>query len=159
MKKLWNIPDMPVWSISTCSSEGAPNMNICSYMTPVSMKPKKYVIAVYLNTQTHTNIQNSEYVIAQLLSEEQAVLVRRLGKKSSLHFPKKMQSILANTGVDSGLHFLPQSIGYFILKKETVLLKSGDHDIAIFSVEKSVYLNPLKNVLTLTYLREKNIIA
>lgn len=159
MKKLWNIPDMPVWSISTCNTDGASNMNICTYMTPVSMQPKKYVIAVYPNTQTYNNIQHSKYVIAQLLSEEQAVLVRRLGKKSSLLFPKKMQPILASTAIDGKLHFLTQSIGYFILKKETALLTAGDHDIAVFSVEKTVYLNPLKKVLTLAYLKEKNIIA
>ncbi len=159
MKKLWNIPDMPVWSISSCDISGIPNMNICTYMTPVSMKPKKYVIAVYPNTKTHLNVQNSEYIIAQLLSEEQAHLVKKLGKKSSLIFPKKIQSLLATTGTDGHLSFLPDSIGYFILKKEIPLTKAGDHDIAIFSVEKTVYLNPLKKVLSLSYLKEKGILA
>jgi flavin reductase (DIM6/NTAB) family NADH-FMN oxidoreductase RutF len=159
MKKLWNIPDMPVWSISTCDSAGIPNMNICTYMTPVSMNPKKYIIAVYPNTQTYTNVQNSEFLLAQLLSEEQAHLVRLLGKKSSLYFPKKMQSITKTTETDGIFSFLPKSIGYFILKKDTSLLQAGDHDVAIFSIEKIVYLNPLNKVLTLSYLKERGLIA
>lgn len=159
MRKLWNMPDMPVWSISTCDNAGVPNMNICTYMTPVSMQPKKYVIAVYPNTKTHANIQNSEFLLAQLLSEEQALLVRRLGKKSSLRFPNKMYSLIKKAGADGLFSFLPESVGYVLLKKETSLAQAGDHDIAIFSVEKTVYLNPLKKILTLAHLKEKGILA
>jgi hypothetical protein len=159
MKKLWNIPDMPVWSISTCDSAGTPNMNICTYMTPVSMQPKKYVIAIYHNTQTYKNVKSSDFLLAQLLSEEQAPLIRRLGKKSTLSYPKKMKTIIKNTGTDGLFSFLPLSIGYYILKKETPLINAGDHDIAIFSVEKIAYLNPSRKVLTLAYLKEKGIIA
>jgi flavin reductase (DIM6/NTAB) family NADH-FMN oxidoreductase RutF len=150
---------MPVWSVSTCDKNGMPNMNICTYMTPVSMQPKKYVIAVYHNTKTYENIQNGDRILVQLLSEEQVSLVRRLGKKSTLTYPQKMNSIIKIACKDESFSFLPQSVGYFILKKESNLIPAGDHDIAICNVEKTVYLNPLSKVLTLSYLQEKQIIA
>ena len=81
MQKPWNIPDLPVYSLATYA-DGMVNMNICTYVTKVSMSPGMYVIAVYEGTKTLENISTSDIAVLQLLHEEQHGLVRLLGKKS-----------------------------------------------------------------------------
>ena len=50
MKKIrvkpWNRVDGPIYSLST-AAHGKGNLNICSYVTPISMKPKRYIVGVY----------------------------------------------------------------------------------------------------------------
>ena len=45
MKRPWNIISPPVYSLVTYDEEGKVNMNICTYVSAVSMKPKMYSIA------------------------------------------------------------------------------------------------------------------
>ena len=40
MKRPWNIIDSPIYSLQSVDEEGKINMNICTYVTAVSMKPK-----------------------------------------------------------------------------------------------------------------------
>ena len=47
MRKPWNLPHLPVHSLMTFDAEGRINMNICTYVTAVSLDPKRYAIAVY----------------------------------------------------------------------------------------------------------------
>jgi len=50
-KKPWNRTDHPVYSIS--STDGKENnMHIISYVTAISMQPKRYVVGVYEGTKT-----------------------------------------------------------------------------------------------------------
>ena len=82
MRKLWNRPPIAVWSLSTKNSSGQSNMNICTYVTATSLKPKLLTIAVYHGTQTHKNISVGSTVLLQLLTEELASIVRICGQQS-----------------------------------------------------------------------------
>jgi hypothetical protein len=55
MKKARNLPAYPVYSLLTKDIKGAINMNIMTYIVPVSMKPKKYMIALYEGTKSLDN--------------------------------------------------------------------------------------------------------
>ncbi len=51
MKKPWNRVDLPVYSVS--SRHGVEeNMHICTYVSAVSMDPKRFMVALYKGTKT-----------------------------------------------------------------------------------------------------------
>lgn len=80
-KNPWNRVDQPVYSISSAAN-GAVNMNICSYATPISMKPKRYIVAIYRNTRTLELVQQNPEFVLQFLTRSQYTLVNLLEKKS-----------------------------------------------------------------------------
>jgi flavin reductase (DIM6/NTAB) family NADH-FMN oxidoreductase RutF len=82
MRKIWNRPEGAVWSLSTRSVSEVGNMNICTYVTVMSLKPKLMMVAVYKNTQTLKNIALGKTVVLQLLTEELAPVVRVCGRQS-----------------------------------------------------------------------------
>lgn len=86
-KKPWNRVDQPVYSISSAHNAEV-NMNICSYATPVSMKPKRYIVAIYKNTKTLELIKQNPQFLLQILAEDQYKLINLLGKKSGFHMNK-----------------------------------------------------------------------
>jgi flavin reductase (DIM6/NTAB) family NADH-FMN oxidoreductase RutF len=82
MRRIWNRPADAVWSLSTQSVNGIGNMNICTYVTAVSLSPKLMLVAVYKNTQTLLNCSVGNKVLLQLLTQELAPVVRVCGQKS-----------------------------------------------------------------------------
>ena len=101
MKRPWNIIDAAVYSLATYHNDIL-NMNICTYVTAISMQPKLYAIAVYNHTKTLDNLLQPSSAVLQLLHKEQYKLVKMLGKKEML-----------------------QSHGFVALDKATVLACSG----------------------------------
>ena len=83
VKRPWNIVDMPVYSLATYH-KGQVNMNICTYVSAVSMKPKLFMVAIDYNTQTYQNLQENDTAVLQILHEDQQQLVPMLGKKSGV---------------------------------------------------------------------------
>lgn len=63
-------------------------MNIMTYVIPVSMKPKHYIIAIYDDTRSLENWQSTHRGILQILAPSHAPLVRVLGKKSGKVYDK-----------------------------------------------------------------------
>ena len=88
MRRPWNIINLPIYSLQTVDSNGKLNMNICTYVSVVSMKPKIYSIAIYYGTKTIENLDNSNNVVLQILSKKNIGLVKNLGKKSGLKIDK-----------------------------------------------------------------------
>ncbi len=93
MRKPWNLPSYPTYSLLTENtseknsqigmfSENSKNMNVMTYVIPVSMNPKHYIIALYHDTQSLENWQSTHRGILQILSPDHSSLVRVLGKKS-----------------------------------------------------------------------------
>ena len=64
-------------------------MNICTYVSAISMNPKLYAVAVYENTQTLENIEESDYAVLQLLHESHFHLVKKLGQTSGMKYNKE----------------------------------------------------------------------
>ena len=55
MRRPWNIINLPIYSLQTVDKDGKLNMNICTYVSVVSMKPKIYSVAVYYGTKKLTD--------------------------------------------------------------------------------------------------------
>ena len=75
MKRPWNIIDLPVYSLLSNDINGNINMNICTYVSAVSMKPKIYSIAIDFKTKTYDNLIASDRVVLQLLSKKNISLL------------------------------------------------------------------------------------
>ncbi len=88
MRKPWNLPSYPVYSLLTENRLWQKNMNIMTYVTPVSMSPKHYILAIYHGTQTLENWSYTHRGILQILSPIHTSLVRVLGKKSGKFYDK-----------------------------------------------------------------------
>ena len=115
MRKPWNLPNLPVYSIMT-QNEGRINMNICTYVTAISMEPKRYAIGIYYNTQTLINIQGGSAIVLQLLSESQFPLIRNFGQKSGINWDKDAFIMRKNSGNIS----IPNKVQYELIKWKNV---------------------------------------
>ncbi|MEI6716790.1 MAG: hypothetical protein WCK87_03650, partial [Candidatus Saccharibacteria bacterium] len=77
-RRPWNRVSQQIYSLSTLDAYGKINMNIVSYATAATLKPKSYVIAVYRSTKTHANIFDksaNEYFLLQGLAKPQSKFV------------------------------------------------------------------------------------
>ena len=81
MKRPWNRTDAPVYSVSS-THDGRENMHICTYVTAVSMQPKRLMVALYKGTLTLELVQQEGRFILQLLESSQHRLVDLLGRRS-----------------------------------------------------------------------------
>ncbi len=165
MKKPWNIPDLPVYSIAT-QADGKVNMNICTYVSAVSMSPKRYAVAIYYDTQTLENVRQNQEFVLQLLSEKQAPVVRNFGQKSGRSFDKHgfIQRKNQKSPVDSAYQ-LTQWNGWPVLKESVALLhlkviqhqNAGDHELFLCDVVSYKVQNN-HNPLTINKLRELKLV-
>ena len=81
MKRPWNRVDLPVYSISS-TFQDEENMHICTYVSSISMTPKRMMVAIYKGTKTlELTIKNSNMIL-QLLGEKQYNLINLLGQQS-----------------------------------------------------------------------------
>lgn len=155
MQKPWNIPNLPVYSLAT-HVNGQSNMNICTYVSAVSMQPKLYAIAVYNNTKTLENIEQVEVAVLQLLHSSHASLIKKLGQTSGKNYNK--QKYLEKKGVLTewnGFSIL-QNLSAVVLLKKKEALQTGDHKLFVFEALQHKSFN--KEYLTVDFLREKKII-
>ena len=158
MRKLWNRPALPVWSLITADSQGVANANICTYVTSISLSPKLIVVAVYKKTQTLTNLESGSPALLCLLAEDQANLVRICGRMSGKVVTKFDR--LSKKHRLRRLNHLPyftDSCGVLSLKLLSLTDTPGDHYLATMRVTASKNLND-KTILTTEYLRAKRLI-
>jgi flavin reductase (DIM6/NTAB) family NADH-FMN oxidoreductase RutF len=156
MQRPWNLPDAPIYSLATHDTAGRLNMNICTYVTAISMKPKMYAIAVFENTKTLENIKNGSSIVLQLLSPDQYNLVNYLGKKSGNNYDKELYL----TKKDA----IQEWYSYRILKNISAVVSlawvqstlHGDHHLMVFSVDKYKSFSP--DYLTTDILNDHKII-
>lgn len=137
MRRPWNLVDTPVYSLATYQA-GRVNMNICTYVTPISMQPKQYAVAVYYGTQTYKWLADSDACMLQFLSKEAAGLIRTLGKKSGVTYDKHHYLSQHNHLTHWQSHaVLKQANAYLLLDKISQTNTGGDHELFIFQVRKS----------------------
>ncbi len=157
MQRPWNIIDTPVYSLLTYNENGTINMNICTYVTPISMQPKMYTIGVYINTKTLQNLQRGSKAILQLLSIQNLPLVRLLGKQSGNKINKQASLVKKNALINWE--------GNMVLKNASAYLKvellqnnlTGDHWSYLYQV--SQYKSFAEEVLMLSHLKQHKIIS
>ena len=73
---------MPVYALASTAKDNCPSMNIVTFTTPVSVKPRLFMVSLYHNTMTKDSFLHSKYGILQLLNKDQKYLVPILGKSS-----------------------------------------------------------------------------
>jgi len=158
VKKPWNLSDVTIYSLASYDTEQEVNMNICTYVTPMSMDPKLYSIAVYRNTKTLENCLNTQKVILQILSKDQIQLVNTLGKKSGLNYNKKKyldkKQVLTFW---ENQEVLKECAAYVLLEKvEVIDIEESDHILFIYKVLKAKTNH--NQLLTLNDLRDKKLV-
>jgi flavin reductase (DIM6/NTAB) family NADH-FMN oxidoreductase RutF len=155
MRKLWNRPDLPVWSLVTAGQEGQTNMNICTYVTSVSMTPKLMMIAVYEHTKTLENIlaQPKQPILLQLLSQSLAPVVRICGQQSG-HTIDKVNRLRKKYSLSyyEELPYFVDAAGIMQLVPDSLITGEGDHCLVVAKVAWSKNLNDVP-ILTTEYLK------
>ena len=163
-RRPWNRVSQQIYSLSTLDTDGKINMNIVSYATAATLKPKSYVIAVYRGTKTHANIFDKsakEYFLLQGLAKPQSRYIRPLGQKSGLSYDKakylSKQNISFYNLDGSDYGYLPDC-GFVIACKITSKVVYGDHDLITSEAVKIVEDNNAAQLLTTQDLIELGII-
>lgn len=85
--KPWNRIDAQVYTLAT--SDGVRgNLNICTYVTPIAMKPKRFIIGVYKGTKSLENLEKNPTGLLQYMAQDQWEHVKLLGKKTGFAVDK-----------------------------------------------------------------------
>lgn len=155
-KRPWNLPDLPVYSLQTISKDGVLNFNICTYVSSVSMKPKRFMVAVYKDTKTLENLELGSKANLILLSKENIKLVRNFGKKSGTDIDK-FSKIKDPTVEFQNMQVMQNAVAVMNLKTLQTL-DAGDHIIYLFDLEKHKTLSG-KEILYLSDLWKSKIIS
>ncbi|MGC8750520.1 flavin reductase family protein [Hydrotalea sp.] len=157
MQRPWNLPNLPVYSLATYW-DGTVNLNICTYVSAVSMQPKLYMIAIYNHTETLQRMQQTNEAVLQLLNAQQHYLVRPLGKKSGSTFSKQqwLEKKYLLTAWNN-LTVLKEAAAYVHLQKINTITTSGDHVLFLFKVLHAKSCS--RNILTTEILAQKKIIT
>ena len=158
MKRPWNIINPTIYSLVTYDETDNLNMNICSYVSAVSLKPKIYLIAIDYSTKTYENLKLNSSVVLQLLSKSHLKIIRKLGKKSGYLINKekylKSKDMLDNWRKNV---VLKDTCALIELKKNNEINIEGDHAIFTFSVLKYTTLSE-DRILTFRDLIDNKII-
>lgn len=157
MQRPWNLPNLPVYSLATYW-EGTVNLNICTYVSAVSMQPKLYMIAIYHHTETLQRMLQTNEAVLHLLEARQHFLVRTLGKKSGTTFNKQqwLQNKYLLTEWNN-LTVLKEAAAYVHLQKVNNITTPGDHTLFLFRVLHAKSCS--RNILTTELLAQKKIIT
>jgi flavin reductase (DIM6/NTAB) family NADH-FMN oxidoreductase RutF len=112
-------------------------MNICTYVTAISMEPKIYAIAIYNETKTLENMLRTDRAILQFLHPDQYKLVRNLGQRSGLSF-NKYNYLSKNNLLESWNNYdVLKNASARILLEKIDFTQTGDHVLFTFKTELS----------------------
>lgn len=158
MRKLWNRPNLPVWSLVSKDAEGHPNFNICTYVTSVSMEPKLMLVAIYKGTKSLENIRLSRHGLLQLLTKELAPAVRVCGQMSGHSMNKFARLQKRYTFAEhGGFQYFESAAGFMELEFVELIESEGDHVLALARVLVSKNLHEA-TILTTDYLKDNHFI-
>lgn len=158
MRKVWNRPAWPVWSVSTIDTAGVGNMNIATYVQAVSLDPKLMTVAVYHHTKTLANITANKRCLLQLLPQSLAPVVRICGQTSGNDIDKisrlQKRFVLEQ---HASLYYFADAAGFMELEITDLHEVGGDHVLATGVVTKQKNLHDVQ-ILTTEYLRDNGYI-
>jgi flavin reductase (DIM6/NTAB) family NADH-FMN oxidoreductase RutF len=156
MKKPWNRTDLPVYSVSSFHA-GAGNMHICTYVSAVSMQPKRFMVALFKETRTLDLVERERRLVLQLLAAGQYRLIPLLGRKSG-HDTDKL-SVLERRGLLTrweGVAVLDEALAWMHLSVIDTL-DAGDHVMMLCNMDR--YRNHREGEpLTLDILRQRGLV-
>lgn len=154
-KKPWNRVNLPVYSVSSYDGMRH-NMNICTYVTPVSLTPKQYMVSIYKGTKTLDNVTKTHHFVLQLLDARHVSLVGRLSKYSGRK-KDKLKTMERMLSTYKEFKILTDAIA--VIEMAVIsMVDAGDHMVALCDVVS--YKNISEGeVLTLDHLRSKKLIS
>lgn len=156
MRRPWNRVDLPVYSVSS-NANGNHNMHICTYVSAVSMEPKRFMVALYDGTKTRELVEKNGHFILQLLARDQYTLIKHLGQQSGHKKDKlallKKRSLLAE---QENFYYLKDALAIMECKVIDTL-DGGDHKLFICDILSWKNLND-GIPLTTGFLQDKKII-
>jgi len=132
-------------------------MHICTYVSAVSMQPKRFMVALFKGSLTLEMVEKNRHFVLQLLEEKQFRLVELLGRKSGrvidkIDLLKKRKA----TTVWKKFIVLQDALAWMEL---TVIssIDAGDHVMMLCDLAAAKNVRE-GNPLTLDTLREKKLI-
>ncbi len=155
-KKPWNRLNLPVYSVSSKTADNS-NMDIITYASQISMKPKRFTCGFYHGTQTLLNIEASGEFVLQLLADSQYRLVELLGKKSGKNIDKISRLQKRNELIKWNNFSVLKNCLAVILLKVFNGFEGGDHKGFLCDVVAYKNLNE-GDSLTMDILREEKLI-
>ena len=153
-KKPLNRTNPAIWSIASAYN-GQYNMNICSYVTGISMKPSRMVVGIYKNTLTLELVRQSNEMVLQLLANHHYKLVRLLGQTSG-YKKEKLRSLKIPVIQYKGHQCLADALSLIFLKIKQQI-DAGDHWMMLCDISSFINLNE-GIPLTMDVLREKKLV-
>jgi len=160
-KKPWNRVDLPVYSVSSCDNKGNSNMNIITYASQISMKPKQFICGIYKHTKTLSNVLENPVFVLQLLSAQQFNLVQLLGKQTGNQIDKMQRLQKRNCVTEwNGYTVLKECLAVMEMHATHIVASieaQPDHELFLCNVISYKNLND-GAPLTLNILREKKLI-
>ena len=133
-------------------------MNICTYVTPISLAPKLILVSLYHHTKTLANVREHPRALLQLLTEAQASAVRTCGHNSGNQFDKLARLEKTHQiNYSQGLPYFAEAAGFIRLDFQEFTEVGADHTLGIGRVVGSKNLSDAP-ILTTYYLREHGII-
>ena len=138
MKKPWNRVDLPVYSVSSRHGTDE-NMHICTYVSAVSMEPKRFMVALFKGTKTLELAGAERRFVLQLLADKMARL-----RKRKMITEWKGFTVLSNAAAWLELSIIDE-------------MDAGDHVMMLCDVIASKNVQDTK-ILTLDMLRERGLI-
>jgi len=156
MRRPWNRVNLPVYSVSSACGQDH-NMHICTYVSAVSMTPKRYMVALYHGTRTLELVRKNGHFVLQLLGDDQYGLVRLLGQESG-HRKDKIASLMRRGKLSAykDFHVLREALA-LVECRVVSSMDGGDHHLFLCDVVSYRNIRP-GEPLTTGLLREKKII-
>lgn len=162
----------PVFSLATrtttADDSNAPtsNMNIVTYASPVSIRPKRlWTVGLYKETLSYQNFKKAGKGVLQLLTQDHIPIIRILGGSSGGDVDKQDECYklgfkwkeIASEKEDYPL-VLPKCKSYLLVELVGDLIDGGSHDIAICRITK-MFSDSEEAHLETQYLRDCGIIT
>lgn len=148
MQRPWNKSPEVVYSLSTLGENNIPNMNICTYVVPISMQPKKYMIALDPHTQTYKNFVSSHFAILQIFGKDCKKYVTPFGRKSGVN-GNKLEKYKKELIEYKQYYILKKAAAYlYVQKKEHIKVSGADHELFIVDVLSFSYQHQESDFLT-----------
>ena len=156
MKKPWNRVDLPVYSVSSRHGTDE-NMHICTYVSAVSMEPKRFMVALFKGSKTLELAGAERRFVLQLLAEGDHGLIALLGRQSG-HQVDKMARLRKRKMITEWKGFTVLSNAAAWLELSIIdEMDAGDHVMMLCDVIASKNVQDTK-ILTLDMLRERGLI-
>ena len=123
-------------------------MNICTYVIPVSLKPKLYIISLDRASQTYKNFEQYKKWTLQILSKDCKRFVRPLWKVSGKD-KDKLKWFEKYLIEKNGIPILQDVIASLEFQYiQTLSQDTWDHEIYLVQIISYSYHNPKKEILT-----------